>query len=112
MKHSLRTTESLRKDVAKWLLRNDISLICCDGNELGDSFLESYTLPELEEELLETLVDDNEQITLIFQSKIHLTANKSVNGKSVSFIILRYVRALYDDYGNIYRYVTLGYNYM
>lgn len=112
MKHHLKTAESLRRDVAKWLLRNDISLICCDGNELGDSFLESYTLPELEEELLETLVDDSEQITLIFQSEIYLSSKKSISKKPVSFIILRYVRALYDDYGNVYRYITLGYNYM
>ena len=31
--------------------------------------------------------------------------------KAASFIIVRYVRVLYDDFGNIYRYVTLGYNF-
>lgn len=112
MKHSLKTAESLRVAAAKWLLRHDISLVCCEGNELGEDFLGSFELPELEEELLETIVDKNEEITLVFQSKLFLTARKSVSGKPASFVILRYVRALYDDYGNVYRYVTLGYSYM
>ncbi len=112
MKHSLKTAESLRKDLARWLLRHDISLICCEGNELGEKFLQGFELPELNEELLETLVDGNDEITMIFQSKLTLSAKKSISGKPVSFIILRYVRVLYDDYGNIYREITLGYNYL
>ena len=111
MKHRLKTHESLRQAAAKWLLTHDKHYICCEGNELGESFVNSYELPELEEELLETLVNDDGEITLVFQSRIYLTAGGSVNGKAASFIIVRYVRALYDDFGNIYRYVTLGYNF-
>ena len=111
LKNTLKSQESLRISVAKWLLRHDKQNICCEGNELGDEFLESYELPELKEDLLETLVSDGGEITLVFQSKITLPAHKTVNGKSASFIILRYVRALYDDFGNVYRYATLGYNF-
>lgn len=112
MKHSLKTAESLRRDLAKWLLRHDISLICCENNELGKRFLEEFELPQLEETLFDTLVDDNKEITIILQSQLKLNAKKSVSGKPVSFIILRYVRVLYDDYGNIYKEITLGYSYM
>lgn len=111
MKHTLKTHEALRMAVAKWLLNHSKEYICCEGNELGEELIENYELPELEEELLETLVDEREEITLVFQSRIYLPAHKTVNGKASSFIILRYVRALYDDFGNIYRYVTLGYNF-
>lgn len=111
VKHTLKTHEGLRLDAAKWLLRNDIRLVCCEGTELAESFLNEYTLPEAEEELIETLVNENDEITLIFQSRIYLPANRSVSGRGCSFIILRYVRALYDDFGNIYRYLTLGYRY-
>lgn len=111
LKNALKSQESLRISVAGWLLRNDKQNICCEGNELGDEFLENYELPELEEELFETLVSESGEITLVFQSKISLTARQTVNGKPASFIIVRYVRALYDDFGNIYRYVTLGYNF-
>ncbi len=111
MKHALKTGESLRSAVAGWLLKNDISLICCEGNELGEQFLSSFELPELEEELLDTVVNEKEEITLIFQSRIQLSAKKSINGKAKSFVILRYVRALYDDSGNIYKHVTLGYDF-
>lgn len=97
--------------VATWLLRNDKQYICCEGNELGDDFLENYELPQLEEELFETLVSENDEITLVFHSKIYLPARRTVKGKDASFFIVRYVRALYDDFGNIYRYVTLGYNF-
>ena len=112
LKHSLKTQESLRKDLAHWLLRHDISLICCEGNELGSRFIDEFELPVLEESTFDTLVNDREEITLILQSKFHLPAHKSVSGKAVSFIILRYVRVLYDDYGNIYKEITLGYSYM
>ncbi len=111
MKHRLKTQESLRLSAAKWLLEHDKHYICCEGNELGKEFIESFELPELEEELIETLVGENDEITLVFQSRIYLSARQSVNGKPSSFIIVRYVRALYDDFGNIYRYVTLGYNF-
>ncbi len=111
MKNTLKSQESLRQTVAKWLLRHDKQNICCEGNELGDEFLEKYELPELEEELFETLVSEDGEITLVFQSKISLSARQSANGKPASFIIVRYVRALYDDFGNVYRYVTLGYNF-
>ena len=111
VKHKLKTKESLRLAVAKWLLTHDKHYICCEGNELGDEFLENYELPELEEELIETLVGDNEEITLVFQSRIYLTARQSLNGKPSSFIIVRYERVLYDDFGNIYRNITLGYNF-
>lgn len=110
-KRTLKTQESLRLAVAAWLLRHDKQYICCEGNELGEEFLESYELPELEEELLETLVSENDEITLVFQSRIYLSARRTVNGKTASFIIVRYVRVLYDDFGNIYRYVTLGYSF-
>ncbi len=111
MKHRLKTHSSLRLAAAEWLLRNDIRLVCCEGTELEKSFLNEYALPELEEELVETLVDGDENITLIFESRIYLPANRSVSGKGCSFIILHYVRALYDDFGNVYKYITLGYSY-
>lgn len=111
MEHSLKTYESLRAAAARWLLQNDRSLICCGGNELGEEFLSSYELPELEEVRCNTFVDENEQITLVLQSRLHLPANKSVSGAAVSFVILRHVRVLYDDYGNIYKEITLGYNF-
>ena len=111
MGRTLKTRESLRLAVAKWLLSHDKEFICCDGNELGREFIDSFELPELEEELFETLVGENDEITLVFQSRIYLPAVRTVNGKASSFIIVRYVRALYDDFGNIYRYVTLGYNF-
>ena len=90
---------------------HDKQYICCEGNELGDELLANYELPELKEELIETLVSESEEITLVFQSKIYLSARQTVSGKPASFIIIRYVRALYDDFGNVYRYVTLGYNF-
>ena len=111
MKYRLKTRESLRLAVAKWLLTHDKHYICCEGNELGDEFLENYELPELEEELLDTIVGDEGEITLVFQSRIYLSARQTVNGKPSSFIIVRYVRVLYDALSNIYRYVTLGYNF-
>ena len=111
LNNKLKSKESLRIAVAKWLLRHDKQNICCEGNELGDEFLENYELPTLEEELFETLVSESGEITLVFQSKITLPAHKTVNGKPASFIIIRYARALYDDFGNVYRYVTLGYNF-
>lgn|GEM_PF-7081812 len=111
MNNKLKSKESLRIAVAKWLLRHDIHNICCEGNELGEEFLENYELPELKEDLFETLVSESGEITLVFQSKITLSARQSVNGKPASFIIVRYARALYDDFGNVYRYVTLGYNF-
>ncbi len=111
LKHTLKTQESLRLAVATWLLRHDKQYICCEGNELGDEFLATYELPELDEELFETLVSENDEITLVFQSRIYLPARQTVKGKAASFIIVRYVRALYDDFGNIYRYVTLGYRF-
>lgn len=111
LKHRLKTQESLRLAVAKWLLTHDKHYICCEGNELGNEFIESFKLPELEEELIETLVSENGEITLAFQSRIYLPARESVNGKPSSFIIVRYVRVLYDDFGNIYRYITLGYSF-
>lgn len=111
LKHRLKTRESLRRAAAKWLLTHDKHYICCEGNELGDEFIKTFELPGLEEELLETLVDDDGEITLVFKSRIYLSARDSVNGKAASFIIVRYVRVLYDDFGNIYRYVTLGYNF-
>lgn len=111
MKTTLKTQESLRISVAKWLLRHDKQNICCEGNELGDEFLKNYKLPELDEQLFETLVSESGEITLVFQSKIQLSARQTVNGKAASFIIVRYARALYDDFGNVYRYVTLGYNF-
>ena len=112
MKHNLKTQESLRKDLAQWLLRHDISLICCEGNELGKQFIDEFELPQLEETTFDTIVNDREEITLILQSKLSLPAHKSVSGKTVSFNILRYARILYDDYGNIYKEITLGYSYM
>lgn len=111
MKHKLKTHESLRQAVAEWLLTHDKHYICCEGNELGEEFLDSYELPELKEELLETLVSDDGEITLVFQSRVYLNARQSINGKPSSFIIVRYERVLYDDFGNIYRKVTLGYNF-
>ena len=111
MKHSLKTHESLRQAVAAWLLHNDISLVCCENNELGVRFADEFELPELQEELSETVIGENEEITLIFQSRIQLSARKSVSGRQKSFVILRYVRAYYDDYGNVYKYETLGYNF-
>ena len=111
MKQSLKTCESLRRAAARWLLHNDISLVCCENNELSEHFTEAFELPELQEELTETLVGENEEITLVFQSCIQLTAKKSVSGRSQAFVILRYVRAHYDDFGNIYKYETLGYNF-
>ncbi|MBQ8027643.1 MAG: hypothetical protein IJ261_05950 [Clostridia bacterium] len=111
MKHTLKTYESLRLAAAKWLLQHDKRYICCEGNELGDELIENYELPSLDEELIETLVNENDEITLVMQSKIYLSARQTVNGKPASFFILRYVRALYDDFGNIYRYVTLGYRF-
>ena len=111
VKHKLKTRESLRLAVANWLLTHDKHYICCEGNELGDEFLENYELPELEEELIETFVGQNDEITLVFQSRIYLPARQSLNGKPSSFIILRYERVLYDDFGNIYRNITLGYNF-
>ena len=112
LKHSLKTHESLRKDLAHWLLRHDISLICCEGNELGNRFIDEFELPILEETTFDTIVNEREEITLILQSKVYLPPHKSVSGKAVSFSILRYVRVLYDDYGNIYKEITLGYSYM
>lgn len=111
VKHRLKTRESLRLAAAEWLLTHDKHYICCEGNELGEEFIRDFELPELKEELLETLVDDDGEITLVFQSRIYLSVRESVNGKAASFIIVRYVRVLYDDFGNIYRYITLGYNF-
>lgn len=111
MKHTLKTQESLRIAVARWLLLHSKEYICCCGNELEKETVDSFELPELEEELIETFVNEKEEITLVFRSRIYLPAHKTVKGKAASFIILRYVRALYDDFGNIYRYITLGYKF-
>lgn len=111
LKHTLKTYEALRTATAEWLLLHSKEYICCYGNELGKELIDSFELPELEEELIETIVNEKEEITLVFQSRICLPAHKTVKGKASSFIILRYVRALYDDFGNIYRYITLGYKF-
>ncbi len=111
MKHTLKTQEALRIAAAKWLLLHSKEYICCDNNELGKEFINSFELPQFEEVLIETLVDEKEEITLVFQSRLYLPAHKSVKGKACSLVILRYVHALYDDFGNIYRYITLGYTF-
>lgn len=111
MDYQLRSAAQLRLDAAKWILDNDSSLFFCRNNELGKQFLENYELPELHEELTERIIENDEKIILVFQSKITLAPNKSVSGKKCSFIILRYAQALFDDYGNVYRYITLGYCY-
>ncbi len=107
----LKTAESLRLAAAQWLLVKDRHNVFCLGNELGERFLREYTLPPLDETLIETLVDEKENITLVFESKLRLSARDTVDGRPAAFPILRYVRALYDDSGNVYRYVTLGYKY-
>lgn len=109
--HLLKTAESLRLAVAQWLLVKDKHNVFCFGNELGERFLQEYTLPPLKETLIETLVDEKERITLVFESTIRLSPRDTVDGRAAAFPILRYVRALYDDSGNVYRYVTLGYRY-
>lgn len=111
MLHRLKTHEALRLAAAKWLLANDKRNICCFGNELGHEFLQSYTLQEEQGELYETLIDGNNSITLVFKCEIRLNAREAVCGRPVTFTYLRYVRALYDDSGNVYRYVTMGYNF-
>lgn len=111
MENKLRTAEQLRQAVALWLLRNDKSMICCEGNELGDRFMQEYRLPEISEVMEERTVDKDGSIIMVFSSSIVLPPDKSVSGKRCSFVILRYVRALYDDYGNIYREITLGYSF-
>ncbi len=111
MKDSLKTYESLRVAVARWLLHNDLKLVCCENNELGEEFMATYTLPDLEEAKGETFVNDNDEIVFIMQSCLRLPANRSVSGRAQSFVILRYVRAYYDDFGNVYKYETIGYNY-
>ena len=108
---SLKTYESLRAAVARWLLHNDLKLVCCENNELGGRFAEEYTLPDLEETRGETFVGDEGEIVFVMQSCLRLPANRSVSGRAEVFVILRYVRAYYDDYGNVYKYETLGYNY-
>ena len=111
MVDSLKTYESLRVAAARWLLHNDLKLVCCENNGLGEEFVANYTLPVLEETRGETFVDDDGGIVFIMQSCLRLPAGRSVSGKALSFVILRYVRAYYDDYGNVYKYETLGYNY-
>ncbi len=111
MKDSLKTYESLRAAAAGWLLHNDIKLVCCENNELGKEFIESFVLPDLEETRGETFVGDEGEIVFVMQSCLRLPANRSVSGKQKSFVILRYVRAYYDDLGNVYKYETLGYNF-
>lgn len=111
LKDSLKTYESLRAAAARWLLHNDIKLVCCENNELGKEFIESFTLPDLEETRGETFVGDEGEIVFVMQSCLRLPANRSVSGRQKSFVILRYVRAYYDDYGNVYKYETLGYNF-
>lgn len=111
MKDSLKTYESLRVAAARWLLHNDIELICCENNELGKEFIESFTLPDLEETRGETFVGDGGEIVFVMQSCLRLPANRSVSGRQKSFVILRYVRAYYDDFGNVYKYETLGYSF-
>ncbi len=109
--HLLKTAESLRLAAAQWLLQKDKHNVFCFGSELGERFLQEYTLPTLKETLIETRVDEKENITLIFESAIRLSARDTVDGRPAAFTILRYVRALYDDSGTVYRYVTLGYRY-
>ena len=111
VEHRLKTYESLRIAAAKWFLAHDKQYICCEGNELGKEIIEKFELPNTEEELIETLVSENDEITLLFQNRLYLPANRTINGKPASFIFVRYVRALFDDFGNIYRYVTLGYRF-
>ncbi len=107
--HLLKTAEALRQEAAKWLLLKDKHNVFCIGNELGECFLRDYTLPERSETLIETIVDEQENITLVFESSIRLSPRETVDGRPAVFTILRYVRALYDDSGSIYRYLTLGY---
>ena len=111
LENNLKTYESLRAAVARWLLHNDIKLVCCENNELGKEFIESFTLPQLDEVRCETFVNENEEIVFVMQSCLRVPANRSVSGRQKSFVILRYVRAYYDDYGNVYKYETLGYNF-
>lgn len=111
LKDSLKSYESLRVAAARWLLHNDLKLVCCENNELGKEFLDSYALPELEETRDETFIGENGEIVFVLQSCLRLPANRSVSGRSESLVILRYVRAYYDDFGNVYKYETLGYNY-
>lgn len=111
LKHKLCSAEELRLAVAQWLLHNDKSLILCQGNELGKRFTDSYVLPELKEELAEKTVNGSNEIIFVLQSKITIPSDKSLNSKPCSFIILRYVSARFDDYGNIYAKTTLGYSY-
>ncbi len=107
----LYTEEELRVAVAKWLLKNDIKLICCEGNYLGDEFLANYKLPPLKEELFNVYVDSRERITMVMRSTIKLNPKQAVRGKACTFTVMRHVRALYDDVGYVYKYVTLGYNF-
>lgn len=111
MKDSLKTYESLRVAAARWLLHNDLKLVCCENNELGKRFVAEYILPELGETRGETFVGDDGEIVFVMQSCLHLPANRSVSGRVQSFVILRYVRAYYDDFGNVYKYETLGYSF-
>lgn len=111
MKDSLETYDSLRVAAARWLLHNDIKLVCCENNELGKDFIESFTLPDLEETRDETFVGDDGEIVFVMQSCLRLPANRSVSGRAEAFVILRCVRAYYDDSGNVYKYETLGYRY-
>lgn len=111
MKDGLKTYDNLRVAAARWLLHNDIKLVCCENNELGERFAEEYVLPDLEETRGETFAGDGGEIVFIMQSCLRLPANRSVSGKAEAFIILRYVRAYYDDFGNVYKYETLGYEY-
>ena len=107
----LKTEETLRLALAQWLLQVDRHNICCEGNELGQEFVDSFRLPKQEETLLETFVDEDESITLVFESAVRLDARSTVSGKPAVFTILRYVRVLYDDEGNVYGHVTLGYSF-
>ena len=111
MKDGMKSYESLRVAAARWLLNNDLKLICCENNKLGEEFTESFTLPDLEETRGETFVNEEEEIVFVMQSCLRLSANRSVSGKAESFVILRYVRAYYDDFGNVYKYETVGYDF-
>ncbi len=111
LKDSLKTYERVCVAAARWLLHNDLKLVCCENNELGERFEKDFTLPDLEETRGETFVSDDGEIVFVMQSCLRLPANRSVSGRAQSFVILRYVRAYYDDFGNVYKYETLGYNY-
>ena len=111
MKDNLKTYESLRVAAARWHLHNDLKLVCCENNGLGEEFLKTFSLPELEETRCETFIGDDGEIVFVMQSCLRLPASRSVSGRQKAFVILRYVRAYYDDFGNVYKYETLGYNF-